>query len=63
MAGTAIILWRKILERELRAAADGRPAKAWTPAPAEMVPTLGFRRRGGTLPAFRGLPIGSRILR
>ena len=38
----AIILWRRILERELRAAAEGRLVKEWTPAPAEMVPTLGF---------------------
>ena len=39
---TAIILWRKILQREYRALADGRPGKTWTPAPAEVVPTLGF---------------------
>ena len=39
---TAIILWRKIMEREFRAIEDGRPLKAWTPAPAEVVPTLGF---------------------
>jgi 5,5'-dehydrodivanillate O-demethylase len=39
---TAIILWRKILERELRAMAEGRPLKEWVPAPAEVVPTLGF---------------------
>jgi 5,5'-dehydrodivanillate O-demethylase oxygenase subunit len=38
----AIILWRKILARELRALAEGRPAKNWTPAPAEVLPTLGF---------------------
>jgi len=38
----AIILWRKILARELRALAEGRPVKKWTPAPAEVVPTLGF---------------------
>ena len=39
---TAIILWRKILARELRAIADGQAAKAWMPAPAEVAPTLGF---------------------
>jgi 5,5'-dehydrodivanillate O-demethylase len=39
---TAIILWRKIMEREFRAIEDGRPLKKWTPAPAEVVPTLGF---------------------
>jgi 5,5'-dehydrodivanillate O-demethylase len=38
----AIILWRKIIARELHALAEGRPLKAWTPAPAEVVPTLGF---------------------
>lgn len=37
-----IIQWRKILARELRAIAEGRPAKRWTPAPASVVPTLGF---------------------
>src|SRR3989304_5346136 len=36
-----IILWRKILLRELRAMAEGRPAKEWMPAPADLVPTLG----------------------
>src|SRR5579884_335648 len=39
---TAIILWRKILEREFRAIEGGGEAKSWTPAPAEVVPTLGF---------------------
>ncbi|HJU18425.1 MAG TPA: Rieske 2Fe-2S domain-containing protein [Stellaceae bacterium] len=39
---TAIILWRRILERELRAMEEGRPLKEWTPAPAAVVPTLGF---------------------
>jgi 5,5'-dehydrodivanillate O-demethylase len=39
---TAIILWRKIMEREFRAIEEGRPVKQWIPAPAEMVPTLGF---------------------
>jgi 5,5'-dehydrodivanillate O-demethylase len=38
----AIILWRKILERELGAMEQGRPPKQWTPAPVEVVPTLGF---------------------
>jgi 5,5'-dehydrodivanillate O-demethylase oxygenase subunit len=38
----AIILWRKILSRELRALAEGRPLKRWTKAPAEIVPTFGF---------------------
>jgi 5,5'-dehydrodivanillate O-demethylase oxygenase subunit len=38
----AIILWRKILARELRAFAEGRAAKRWkTPTP-DVVPTLGF---------------------
>jgi len=39
---TAIILWRRILERELRAMQTGRAVKEWTPAPEEVVPTLGF---------------------
>lgn len=39
---TAIIVWRKILARELRAIAEGRPMKKWTVAPADVVPTLGF---------------------
>jgi len=39
---TAIILWRRMLERELRAADAGAPVKQWTPAPAEALPTLGF---------------------
>jgi hypothetical protein len=37
-----IILWRKILARELRAIAEGRPTKRWKTPPAEVVPTLGF---------------------
>jgi 5,5'-dehydrodivanillate O-demethylase oxygenase subunit len=37
-----IILWRKILARELRAIAEGRPAKRWKTPPADIVPTLGF---------------------
>src|SRR5439155_2792681 len=39
---TAIILWRKMLARELAAIAEGRPGKKWSVAPAEVVPTLGF---------------------
>jgi 5,5'-dehydrodivanillate O-demethylase oxygenase subunit len=39
---TAIILWRKIMEREFRAIEEGRSPKQWTTAPAEVVPTLGF---------------------
>jgi 5,5'-dehydrodivanillate O-demethylase len=38
----AIILWRKILERELRAIDQDRKLKQWKPAPADVVPTLGF---------------------
>jgi len=38
----AIILWRKILERELRAIAEGRRPKRWKTPPAAVVPTLGF---------------------
>jgi len=37
-----IILWRKILTRELRAIAEGRPSKRWQMPPADVVPTLGF---------------------
>jgi hypothetical protein len=37
-----IILWRKILARELRAIAEGRWAKTWKTPPADVVPTLGF---------------------
>ena len=39
---TAIIVWRKILARELRALAEGKPGKSWRVAPADVVPTLGF---------------------
>jgi 5,5'-dehydrodivanillate O-demethylase len=39
---TGIILWRKILSRELRALADGRPLKQWQTPPADLIPTLGF---------------------
>lgn len=38
----AIILWRRILARELSAIAEGQPAKQWTVPPADVVPTLGF---------------------
>jgi 5,5'-dehydrodivanillate O-demethylase oxygenase subunit len=37
-----IILWRKILTRELRAIAEGCPSKKWQTPPADIVPTLGF---------------------
>ena len=39
---TAIILWRKILARELRAIAEGHSSKKWRVAPVDVVPTLGF---------------------
>ncbi|MBV8889252.1 MAG: Rieske 2Fe-2S domain-containing protein [Alphaproteobacteria bacterium] len=39
---TAIIMWRRMLAREMRAMAEGRPLKQWTPAPADVLPTLGF---------------------
>ena len=38
----ALILWRKVLARELRAIAEGRPRKTWSVAPKEIAPTLGF---------------------
>ncbi len=38
----AIILWRKMLARELAKLAQGEPLKTWTPAPADVLPTLGF---------------------
>jgi 5,5'-dehydrodivanillate O-demethylase len=38
----AIILWRKILARELRVIAEGRKAKRWKTPPADVMPTLGF---------------------
>ncbi len=37
-----IIAWRKILARELRAIAEGRPAKPWCRPPAEILPVLGI---------------------
>jgi len=39
---TAIIVWRKMMMRELRAIAEGRPPKRWKTAPADVLPTLGF---------------------
>jgi 5,5'-dehydrodivanillate O-demethylase len=36
-----IIVWRKILARELAAIAEGRPTKKWRVPPPEVVPTLG----------------------
>jgi 5,5'-dehydrodivanillate O-demethylase len=36
-----IILWRKILERELRAIAAGRSGKRWTTPPADVLPVIG----------------------
>jgi len=36
-----IILWRKLLARELAAIAEGRPTKKWRSPPPEVVPTLG----------------------
>jgi hypothetical protein len=37
-----IILWRKILTRELRAITEGRSGKTWKTPPADVMPTLGF---------------------
>jgi len=42
ISDVGIILWRKILTRELRAITEGRPAKKWQTPPADIVPTLGF---------------------
>lgn len=36
-----IVLWRKILTREIQAIAEGRPAKKWTPPPADVLPIVG----------------------
>jgi hypothetical protein len=36
-----IILWRRILERELTAIAEGRPAKKWRTPPADVLPVIG----------------------
>jgi 5,5'-dehydrodivanillate O-demethylase len=38
----ALIMWRKILAREFRAIAEGKPHKKWSVAPKDVVPTLGF---------------------
>ena len=38
---TGIILWRKILARELAAIAEGQPTKKWRAPPADVLPTLG----------------------
>jgi 5,5'-dehydrodivanillate O-demethylase oxygenase subunit len=37
-----IILWRRILARELTAIAEGRDGKQWTPPPAEVEPDIGI---------------------
>jgi 5,5'-dehydrodivanillate O-demethylase oxygenase subunit len=37
----AIILWRKILARELRMIAEGKPYKKWSTPPGDVVPILG----------------------
>jgi 5,5'-dehydrodivanillate O-demethylase oxygenase subunit len=36
-----IILWRRILARELTAIAEGRPAKKWRTPPADVLPVIG----------------------
>lgn len=36
-----IILWRKILAREIAAIAEGRPAKKWRTPPADVLPIIG----------------------
>jgi hypothetical protein len=36
-----IILWRKILGRELSAIVEGRPGKKWKTAPADVLPIIG----------------------
>jgi hypothetical protein len=36
-----IVLWRKILSRELRAIAEGRPGKKWKTPPADVLPIVG----------------------
>jgi 5,5'-dehydrodivanillate O-demethylase len=38
----AIIVWRRILEREMRLIAEGRPAKRWQTPPADVVPIIGL---------------------
>jgi hypothetical protein len=37
----AIILWRKILAREMTAIAEGKPAKKWRTPPADVLPIIG----------------------
>ena len=37
-----IILWRRILARELRLIAEGKPHKRWTTPPADVVPIIGI---------------------
>ena len=36
-----IIVWRRILARELKAFAEGRPTKKWQTPPADVVPAMG----------------------
>ena len=36
-----IIVWRKILAREMQAIAQGRPAKKWRTPPADVLPVIG----------------------
>jgi pilus assembly protein TadC len=36
-----IILWRKILAREMAALAEGRPGKQWRTPPADVLPIIG----------------------
>jgi 5,5'-dehydrodivanillate O-demethylase len=36
-----IIVWRRILQRELQAIAEGRPPKKWRRAPADVIPRVG----------------------
>jgi 5,5'-dehydrodivanillate O-demethylase len=38
----AIILWRRILAREMRLIAEGKPSKRWQTPPADVVPIVGF---------------------
>jgi 5,5'-dehydrodivanillate O-demethylase len=38
----AIVLWRRILTRELQAIAEGRPSKKWTRAPEDVIPVAGI---------------------
>ena len=38
----AIILWRRMLMREMQALAEGTPVKRWQKPPADVLPTLGF---------------------